>query len=272
MRNFLALLMTAVAAGIANAADQIEIEAGDFPLKATLYRPAGDGPHPAVVAMHGCGGLLDRAGRHRPEYADWAERLVAAGFAVLFPDSYTSRGLGPQCTVQRRGIRPDRERLGDAYAARHWLQSQSWVQADRVSLLGWSQGAVAALWTVRPRAAPKDDKPDFRAAVAFYPGCRRLNDTAWSARIPTLILLGASDDWARARDCEQMVAQARGRSAHATIVKYRGAYHYFDRANLPFQERTGQAFTPDGSGRVHVGSNADARADVLRRVPEWLRR
>jgi dienelactone hydrolase len=69
-----------------------------------------------------------------------------------------------------------------------------------------------------------------------------------------------------------MVAQARGRSAHATIVKYRGAYHYFDRANLPFQERTGQAFTPDGSGRVHVGSNADARADVLRRVPEWLRR
>src|SRR5581483_2544254 len=149
---------------------------------------------------------------------------------------------------------------------------QAWVLTDRVALLGWSQGAITVLWTVRPRVTAKDEKPDFRSAVAFYPGCRRRTDTAWSARIPTLILVGAADDWARARDCEQMVAQARGRSAHATIVKYKGAYHYFDRANLPFQERTGQAFTPDGSGRVHVGTNAEARADALERVPEWLRR
>jgi dienelactone hydrolase len=272
MRVILALLMTAMASGIADAADQIEIEAGDFPLKAILYRPAGEGPFPALVAMHGCGGLVNRAGKYRTEYADWAGKLVAAGFAVVFPDSYTSRGLGPQCTVQRRRIRPDRERMGDAYATRNWLQSQPWVQADRVGLIGWSQGAVAVLWTVRPHVAPKDDKPDFRSAAVFYPGCRRLNDTAWSARIPTLILVGASDDWTRARECEQMVGQARGRSAHATIIKYRSAYHYFDRANLPVQERSGQANTPDGSGRVHVGTNADARADALKRVPDWLKR
>jgi dienelactone hydrolase len=270
MRNILALLMVVTAVSVANAADQIEIEAGDFPLKGALYRPPGDGPFPAVVAMHGCGGLVDRAGKRRAQYVEWAERLVGAGFAVLLPDSYTSRGLGPQCTVHRR-IRPDRERLGDAYAAKHWLQNQSWVQADRVALLGWSQGAIAVLWAVRPRAT-KDEKPDFRSAVAFYPGCRRLNDTAWSARIPTLILVGGSDDWARARDCEQMVAQARGRTAHATIVNYQGAYHYFDRPDLPFQERSGQAFTPDGSGRVHVGTNAEARADAAKRVPHWLRR
>ncbi len=125
---------------------------------------------------------------------------------------------------------------------------------------------------MRPRAAPKDGKPDFRSAVAFYPGCRRLTDTAWSARIPTLILVGGSDDWIRPRECEQMVNEARGRSAHATIVKYQGAHHYFDRVNLPVQERTGQAFTPDGSGRVHVGTHPDARADALKRVPEWLSR
>ncbi len=272
MRFLLALLSTVLAATVARAAEQVDIASGDLHLKAMLYRPSGDGPFPAVVAMHGCGGLVDRAGKFRPEYGDWAQSLVAAGFAVLFPDSYTSRSLGPQCTIQRRRIRPDRERLSDAHAARAWLQGQRWVHADRVGLLGWSNGAVAALWTVRPRAVPKDGQPDFRSAIAFYPGCRRLNDTAWSARIPTLILIGASDDWSRPRDCELMISQARGRSAMATIIKYRGAYHYFDRASLPFQERTGQAFTPDGSGRVHVGTNAEARADALKRVAEWLSR
>src|SRR2546421_7476426 len=29
---------------------------------------------------------------------------------------------------------------------------------------------------------------------SFYPGCRRLRDTAWSARMPTLILIGDKDD------------------------------------------------------------------------------
>jgi dienelactone hydrolase len=250
----------------------MDLNVGETRVHAVLYRPAGDGPFPAIVAMHGCGGLVDRAGKDRRDYIDWAEHLVGAGFAVLFPDSYTSRGLGPQCTIQRRHVRPDRERQADAFAARAWLQSNKWVQADKVALLGWSNGGVAALWAVRPRAAPKDGQPDFRSAIVFYPGCRRLNDTAWSARIPTLILLGALDDWTRARDCEQMIAQARGRSAHATIVTYRGAHHYFDRANLPLQERTGQAFTPDASGRVHVGTNAEARADVLKRIPEWLSR
>ncbi len=272
MRFFAALLFVLLTSTFARAAEPMEIALGDFRLKAMLYQPAGDGPFPAVVALHGCGGLVNANGKHRPEYDDWADLLVKAGFVVIFPDSYSSRGVGPQCTVQRRPVRPDRERLADANAARSWLQHQKFVQADRVGLLGWSHGAIAALWTVRPNSAPKDSLPDFRAAIALYPGCRRLNDTAWSARIPTLILLGASDDWVRARDCEQMVAEARGRSAMATIVKYRGAYHYFDRANLPVHERTGRAFTPDGSGRVHVGTNAEARADALKRVPDWLSR
>ena len=27
-------------------------------------------------------------------------------------------------------------------------------------------------------------EPDFRSAVALYPGCRRLSNAAWSARVP----------------------------------------------------------------------------------------
>jgi dienelactone hydrolase len=36
--------------------------------------------------------------------------------------------------------------------------------------------------------------------------------------------------------------------------------------------RSGYAFSSDGSGRIHTGSNPAARADALRRVPQWLAR
>jgi len=125
---------------------------------------------------------------------------------------------------------------------------------------------------VRPNAAPHDGSPDFRSAVAFYPGCRRLRETAWSARIPSLILIGSADDWKSASTCQQMVADARGRSARAEIIVYPGAHHEFDRANSPIRVRTGLAHTTDPSGRAHSGTNPTARADALKRVPQWLAR
>jgi dienelactone hydrolase len=169
-------------------------------------------------------------------------------------------------------VRAPRERVADANAARHWLQAQSFVAPDRVSLLGWQNGAVATLWAVRRRANVDDKGPDFRSAVALYPGCRRLADSEWSARIPTLLLVGGADDWTPAGPCEQMVAGARGRSAQIAIVVYPGAYAEFDHPNMPMRVLHGLAFTADGSGRAHSGTNPAARADAIRRVPEWLAR
>ena len=263
-----AALLTAGAA----AAEDVEIPAGDVTLKAVLFRPEGAGPFPAVVGLHGCGGLINRTGQLGARYRDWGEHLVAAGFVVLYPDSFGPRGLASQCTVRERRARSSRERVADANAARRWLHGKDWVRRDRVGLVGWSSGATSTLWTVRPRAAVRDGAPDFRSAVAFYPGCRRLNDLAWSARVPTLILIGAADDWTPAATCQQMVKEARGRSAHAEIITYPGAHHEFDHPNRPITQRTGLAFSADGSGRAHVATHAAARADALRRVPEWLSR
>ena len=163
--------------------------------------------------------------------------------------------------------------MADADAARVWLQEQAWVAPDRVSLLGWSSGGIAALWAVRARPQPQaKDGPDFRSAVALYPGCRRLSNAAWSARVPTLILIGRADDQASAATCQQMVAGARGRSARVEIHVYPGAHHDFDHPNRPLQTRTGLAFSVDGTGRVHSGTNPAARADALKRVPAWFER
>jgi dienelactone hydrolase len=267
------LLALLLAGRIAMAAgpEPVEFRDGDLTLKGFLYRPDGPGPFPAVVAMHNCGGLVNASGTIATRYRDWALQLVKAGFVVFFPDSYGSRGLANQCAARNQPVRADRERVADATAARRWLQTQPEVKADRISLLGWSNGATGVLWAVRPRPG-HEERSDFRSAVVFYPGCRRLENTAWSARVPTLILVGALDDWTSVQECERMVAGARGRSARASIVVYPGAFHDFDHPSRPAQIRAGSAFSADGSGRFHSGTNATARADALKRVPQWLAR
>ncbi len=254
------------------APERIEISHGERILKAVLFRPEGTGPFPAVVGLHGCGGLFRTNGTVADRYRDWAQVLTKAGFVVLFPDSYGSRGLGSQCTVRNRAVRTDRERVADVRAAHRWLQDQISVQRDRVSLLGWSNGAISVLWSVRWRANVRDDAPDFRSAVALYPSCGRLDNAAWSARVPTLILIGNLDDWVSPQACEQMVAHARARSARISLIIYPGAYHDFDHPHRSVQVRSGYAFSVDGSGRVHTGSNPAARADAFKRVPQWLSR
>lgn len=273
MRAYLGALAGAMLCATAcAAAENISIPDGDLTLRAQLYRPHGPGPFPAVVALHDCGGIDRPSARATQLYGEWATLLSGKGFVVVFPDSFASRGLGPQCRVRQTKVRASRERVADADAARRWLASQPFVQANHISLLGWSSGAIAALWAVRPNAQPRDSSADFRSAVAFYPGCRRLRHTAWSARVPTLILIGSADDWTLASTCQQMVAGAHGRSARAEIVVYPGAHHEFDRANTPLRLRTGLARTADPGGRAHRGTNPAARADALKRVPQWLER
>jgi dienelactone hydrolase len=254
------------------AAERVELPSGDVRLRAMLYKPAGAGPFPAVVALHTCDGLGDGEAIDA-RYSEWGEHLAAAGFAVLFPDSFGSRGVTGQCSQRQRPVRASQTRINDARAARDWLQGQPWVIADRVSLLGWSHGATTALWTIRRRGNSGDRRhPDFRAAVALYPNCERAGSFAWSARVPTLILIGRADDWTSASACEQMLAGARGRSAGIQIKVYPGAMHDFDRKDLAPQERTGMANTASPTGRVHIGTNAAARADAFKRVPEWFAR
>ena len=266
----LAVAAVALWATAAVASEQVDIPDGDLTLHATLYRPDGAGPFPAVVALHDCGGL-ERPQKQAQLYSEWANDLVGNGFIVLFPDSFGSRGLGSQCRERQRKVHASRDRVADANAALRWLQSQSYVRRDRISLLGWQNGAAAALWAVRP-TMPHNDGVDFRSAVAIYPNCRKLRETAWSARVPTLILIGGADDWTPAASCQQMVAGARGRSARVEIVVYPGAHHEFDRANLSLRLRVGLVNTADPSGKAHGGTNPAARNDAFKRVPQWLAR
>lgn len=268
----LAFLAATVAAhaGSSAASEQVGIPSGSGVLHAQLFKPEGGGPFPVVIALHGCGGLGAGAEQVAPRYRDWAEQLLKTGHAVLMPDSYGSRELGPQCRARERRVLARRERVADIMAARQWLLQQSWVSQDRISLIGWANGASALLWAVRPQLAAQKIEPDFRSAVAFYPDCRISSGLGWSARVPTLLLIGAGDDVSSPSACRQMVEGARGRSALARIVVYPDAMHDFDRANLPLHALAGTDATAPERG--HLGGDPAARADSQQRVAEWLAR
>ncbi len=268
---FLTLLMSGAHAAPAPAPQQVDIPLASGILHAQLYKPEGDGPFPTVIALHGCGGLGGHSDPVLPRYRDWAERLLKAGNAVLLPDSYGSRGLGPQCRVKEMRVKARRERAADIAASRAWLMKQTWVARSRVSLIGWANGASALLWAVRPQNAARDASPDFRAAIAFYPDCRISAGLGWSTRVPTLVLIGADDDVSSPPACRQMVDDAHGRSALARIVVYPGAYHDFDRADTPLHALAGNsdAAAPE---RGHLGTDAEARTDSQKAVAAWLAR
>lgn len=249
--------------------------AGGTPARITglLLRPSGAGPFPAVVLLHGCGGLYTREGRLTGRHSEWARTLCGHGFTALLVDSFTPRGLRQICTLKERPLRASRERTLDAYGALAYLQGRPDTRRDAIGLMGWSHGGVATLFAVdpatpaRPRLAPE---ADFRAAVAFYPGCRPEAQQAWRSNIPLLMLLGGKDDWCPARHCVAVAERAKAQGAPVEWVVYPQAHHDFDAPALPLRRRNGLAFAEGGTALV--GTDPEARADTLRRVPDFFRR
>jgi dienelactone hydrolase len=243
------------------------------PLVGMLRRPPGPGPFPAVVMLHGCGGLYARNGRLTGRHEDWSRALRDEGFVTLLVDSFTPRGLKQICTMKERPLRAGRERTMDAYGALKFLQGLPYVRGDGVGLLGWSHGGVATLFSVDPATPARPKLPpgeDFRAAVAFYPGCRPDSQHAWSTNIPLLMLLGAKDDWCPAHHCVTVAERAKANGSPIDVVVYPDAHHDFDAPDLALRQRNGLAFAAGGTAMV--GTDPAARADALQRVPAFLRR
>jgi len=241
-----------------------------------LFKPVGQGPFPALVALHGCSGLFTKSGRFQRRDFDWAIRLQSLGYVVLFPDSFTPRGIKEVCTRQDMvGTIPFRERPRDAYGALTWLQSQPFVRRDRVGLLGWSNGGSTVLSVIdaSSQARPAGLTDDFCVAIAFYPGCRTIEKkVGWTTHIPLTILMGEADDWTSPFPCTSLANRSGQTGAPVEIVIYPEAYHDFDAPNQPLTVRSGLAYTARRDGRATIGTNAAARANAIERVRALLAR
>jgi dienelactone hydrolase len=241
-------------------------------LEGLLARPRDAGPFAALVLLHGCGGFYTREGDVAASYRDWLERLATAGYVALLVDSFNPRGYRSICELDPRPIRASGERLEDAYAAAAWLAREPYVRADRIGLIGWSNGASGVLYSLAPE---RRRLPGFRAAIAFYPGCAALARASSPYRpyAPLLVLAGGADDWTPAVHCERLAKIAREQGAAVEIAIDPGAHHGFDRIDSPLRFRPAVRNPNSPTARsATVGGDPGARKNALARTFEFLAR
>jgi dienelactone hydrolase len=226
------------------------------PLQGYLRQPAGAGPSPAVVLLHGCDGRAQRLD------ARWGRRIAAWGYVTLTVDSFGPRGLKNTCS---NGAPVDL--AFDAYRALGYLVQQQFVDSSRVAVLGFSQGAGQALSSVERGIVEQASPNKFRAAIGFYPHCLGFKG---DMTVPTLILIGELDDWSLATECRNMVdgrddwgiSRQKDQGVPIKLIVYPGAYHAFDAAGLT---------TPVQFFGHHLEFNPSAADQSIGAVQEFLK-
>jgi dienelactone hydrolase len=239
---------------------RVMIETGYAPprpagLSGELILPKTPGPHPAVIVVHGCGGV--QAHTHA-----WAGNLADWGYAALILDSFKTRHIASTC------LDPDlltgRMRAQDVGAAARWLRGRADIDADRVGMIGFSAGGWTAVWTAHPGWETMAAAKPLRAVIGVYPWC----DSFTNVNAPFLVLIGEADDWTPAERCRSLQL-ALGPRDDVAFVYYPNAYHAFD---VPGLNATVQG-TSGGvtKSRVLLG-DWRAHRDAEARVKAWLDR
>jgi len=259
-------------------------------LPATLIRPDGPGPFPAIVIAHDCSGL---GGRSSGGPRRWATELVARNYVVLMPDSFTPRGLPDGVCIAgsaNRAAAAPSIRAADVYGALALLRTLPYVDGARIGLMGGSHGGATTLAALvepgnaDPLAAAK--RHGFAAAIALYPSCGNRYG-AWAPRRdqgvpgpvtsyggvyrplgPLLILTGAEDDWTPAAHCQEMARTSAAAGLPVAITVYPDAHHAFDSTGPHrYVAQRNNQFAPSGRGATTAGNAtawAAAREEVAR--------
>lgn len=232
------------------------------PFQAHIYQ-ASEAKAPTIIALHGCGGMLNAKGEPNNRTQDYAKLLNAQGWHVVFTDSLSPRGVKSVCGGQNTVTQA--QRLQDSRAAVAYVAQQPWADAQRMAILGWSHGGTATLiasakgvnYAVQPVAA-----------VAFYPGCgdaRRFDALGWQPAFPILMQLGAADDWTDPVPCQQLAA--RHNIAQTT---YANAHHGFDGDAKVVEVKSVISRT---TGKpVHLGGEPAAKAASQAALVDFFKR
>lgn len=145
--------------------EDLSFQSGQFKLAGTLVTPAGKGPHPAVVFVHGSGQVT------RDFMGPLAYHFVQNGIAVL---SYDKRGSGKSEGEWLSAGFPDLAQ--DARAAVNLLKNREGIDQKRIGLLGISQGG----W-IGPMAAAENPDVAFLimiSAPAVTPAQQEISRTS----------------------------------------------------------------------------------------------
>jgi dienelactone hydrolase len=246
-----------------------------------LFKPdaTGTGRAPAVVMMHGRGGVYSSlangnygAATISRRHQEWGHLWAKQGYAALIVDGFGPRGYPkgfPRFSYDQRPKELDEVSIRplDAYGALAFLRKRTDVAPDRIVLQGWSNGASAVLAAMNAGETPGLGKltpqSGFRAGVAFYPACGLKGQfpDGLTPYAPVRIFHGAADEEVSARRCEDLVKLSRRRDADIEITLYSGAAHGFDD---PGRKRQSEA--------ANAAAKADATAKALAFVADVTKR
>jgi dienelactone hydrolase len=214
------------------------------PIPAAYKRPPGNGPFPAVVVLHGCGGV-------GPSQLVWAQRLNNWGYAAVIPDSMTPRGIKRVCEPDAQGLVTWQDRVGDVGSAVAWLRTRPEIDRDRIAVLGLSHGGSTAVMATERLYA----EFGLRAAIDYDGPCL---DPAAHGDVPLLVLAGEADDWGHpALRCASYGKELQPGQVFELQI-YPGVYHAFDNpdmvrsvSNAHVMEYN-RAAAEDSDARVHA--------------------
>ena len=116
----------------------IDIQGADYAIPATVCMPAGEGPFPAVVMLHGTGSNRDEAGGGYMYAAPvLAEKYGIATIRIDFPGNGDSKADYMQYNFDSA--------VSDAAAAANYMASLDQIDGNLIGVMGWSQGGTDAL-------------------------------------------------------------------------------------------------------------------------------
>ena len=195
--------------------------------RAEILLPAGPGPFPVVVQMHGCGGV-------QPMQRRYAKAAVETGVAVVILDSLTPRRIGrreAQLTVcsglRLRGA----ERADDLRVALDCVRAQPWANPERIAAAGWSHGA----WSIMEALAAGDANAGIEAlklVVLVYPYAGPLARTAsqgWGRNRPAVLAcIGGRDAVVGSLAPRRAIRRLEDDGLDVGLIDFPDATHCFD--------------------------------------------
>jgi dienelactone hydrolase len=193
----------------------------------TLFLPPGPhAPHslPAVVMLHGSSGVL--AARE----LTYGKQLASMGIAVLVVDSFGGRRDRGDSYIERLLNITETMFVADGYAALADLAARPEIDPKRVVLVGFSYGAMAAMYALMADVADRMAPAGLRFAghVAFYGPCVARFDDRRTTGAPLLMLYGGDDQIVDSGRCAAFADDLRAGGSRVEVVVYPGAVHQWD--------------------------------------------
>ena len=193
-----------------------------------LFLPPGTERVPAVVLLHGSGGLYNAL------LDFWPKTFNAAGFAVFTVDMFGPRGV--QSTADDQSRVPFAADVADAFAALKLLATHPRIDPQRIALMGFSRGGTATLRTAVERFIAAQKLPDGLRYAAFIPtytgGCvgtfRLMVKPGVFGKAPMLFIHGTADDYTAIEPCREYADRIGKAGTPVEFVTLDGAHHKFD--------------------------------------------